>query len=494
MTVADVAFCPYFCILMKHHRPFLIARVFMSISLLLLAGAMVWFLHKTYQDEKATLSREAGFLFINTMRNIEGDALQLLVFRGANPDSAGQGEVRWNVLQKPDSIKVTSFVQTERRTSGDKDQLKITLESREHTNRPFNEAEGSVSMFLAMSSDSMTLHAQGLNVDTTELLLKLKAGFDEALQTAELPVQYKISRQSANQVMHIHALPSGTYRDISSGDTYSAELSGYGSYLWMKMWPQILFSALLLACVLLAFGFFFKTLKMQQRLTETKNEFIQNISHELKTPIATMSVALEALREYDVLKPGQSAEYLDISRMELNRLSMLVEKVLGIVGLDRSKARLSKTAFDMDELSAEVLAAMRPRFEQAGAQVMLDKEGAAFPVEADRLHLSGVLFNLLENALKYGGDPPQITVKLHAKPGWICYTVQDNGSGIPKEYQDKIFETFFRAPSSNGHTVKGHGLGLSYAAKVVQEHGGRIFLESSGSEGSAFTVELPAHA
>jgi two-component system, OmpR family, phosphate regulon sensor histidine kinase PhoR len=84
-------------------------------------------------------------------------------------------------------------------------------------------------------------------------------------------------------------------------------------------------------------------------------------------------------------------------------------------------------------------------------------------------------------------------VKLHAKPGWVCYTVQDSGSGIPKEYQDKIFETFFRAPSPNGHTVKGHGLGLSYAAKVVQEHGGRIFLESSGAEGSVFTVELPAH-
>lgn len=465
----------------------------MSISLLLLAGAIVWFLRKTYQDEKATLSREAGFLFINTMRNIEGDALQMLVFRGAKPGISGQGEVRWNVLQKPDSMKVMSFVKTERHTIDNKDQLKITVESREHSNRPFNEAEGSVSMFLAMSSDSLTLHAQGLNVDTAELLFKLKTGFDEALQKADLPVRYKISRQSADQVMHVHDLPSGTYRDISSGDTYSAELSGYGSYLWMKLWPQVLFSALLLACVLLAFGFFFKTLKMQQRLTETKNEFIQNISHELKTPIATMSVALEALREYDVLKPGQSAEYLDISRVELNRLSMLVEKVLGIVGLDRSKARLSKTAFDLDELSTEVLAAMRPRFEQAGAQVKLDKEGVAFPVEADRLHLSGVLFNLLENALKYGGDPPQITVKLHSKPGRVCYTVQDSGSGIPKEYQDKIFETFFRVPSPNGHTVKGHGLGLSYAAKVVQEHGGRIFLESSGAEGSAFTVELPAH-
>lgn len=493
MTVAYEVFCAYFCSLMKHNRPFLIARVFMSISLLLLAGAIVWFLHKTYQDEKATLSREAGFLFINTMRMIEGDALQLLVLRGASPDGAGKIEMHWNELKKPDSIQIMSFVKTEHHTLDSEDRLKITVESREHSNRPFNEAEGSVSMFLAMSSDSLTLRTQGLKVDTAELLLKLKNGFDEALKKAELPVRYKISRQSANEVIDAHALPSGTYRDISSGDTYSAALSGYGSYLWLKMWPQVLFSALLLACVLLAFGFFFKTLKMQQGLTETKNEFIQNISHELKTPIATMSVALEALREYDVLKPGQSAEYIDISQLELRRLSLLVEKVLGIVGLERSKARLNITAFDLDELSSEVLAAMRPRFEQAGAQVKPYKEGTAFPVEADRLHLSGVLFNLLENALKYGGDHPQISIQLHSKPGWVCYSVTDNGRGIPKEYQDKIFDTFFRVPSSNGHLVKGHGLGLSYAAKVVQQHGGRIFLESSGAEGSVFTVELPAH-
>lgn len=493
MTVAGVAFCAYFCTLMKHHRPFLIARVFTSISLLLLAGAIVWFLHKTWQDEKATLSREAGFLFINTMRIIEGDALQLLVFRNINPDSTGKVEMRWSELKKPDSIEIMSFVKTERHTLDNNNQLKITVESREQSDRPFNEAEGSVSMFLAMTSDSLSLRAQGLNADTTKLLLKLKTGFDEALKKAGLPIRYKISRQSAHEVMDTQTLPSGTYRDVSSGDVYSAELSGYGSYLWLKIWPQVLFSALLLACVLLAFGFFFKTLKMQQRLTETKNEFIQNISHELKTPIATMSVALEALREYDVLKPGQSAEYIDISQLELRRLSLLVEKVLGIVGLERPKARLSKTAFDLDELSAEVLAVMRPRFEQAGAQVHLHKEGASFPVEADRLHLSGVLFNLLENALKYGGDLPQISIKLHSKPGWVCYTVKDNGSGIPREYQDKIFDTFFRAPSSNGHLVKGHGLGLSYAAKVVQQHGGRIFLETSGAEGSVFTVELPAH-
>jgi signal transduction histidine kinase len=207
-----------------------------------------------------------------------------------------------------------------------------------------------------------------------------------------------------------------------------------------------------------------------------------------------MSVALEALRDFDALKnPGQTKEYLDISQLELQRLSLLVEKVLGIAQLERGGPAPATTVFDFRELTAEILATLRLRFEQVGATVLLDADEADFQIKGDRLHLSGVLYNLLDNALKYGGEKPEIRVYLHTEAAKIILRVQDDGPGIPQEHRARIFEAFFRVPSQAGHQVKGHGLGLSYAAKVVDQHGGTIALADAPGQGAVFTVKLPTH-
>ncbi|MBK9335243.1 MAG: HAMP domain-containing histidine kinase [Lewinellaceae bacterium] len=472
-------------------RSFHLARTLMAASMLLLGCSLAWFLHRTYREEETALSREVGFVFINTIRNIEGGLLDKLVFRRGHPPGVTEFPPMSKVFRS-DSMKVMTFVSREGHALQTRDEkFEIRVNHTSTSERPINELQGSVSMFIALDTDSLWVDSTQVTADTVAFLQRLTKDFSSALAAAGIPVQHRISRMRAGEKTPPKQLMSGLYTDLANGERYGAELSRYELFLFKKMLPQILFALLLFGCMALAFFFVFRTLRTQRRLTALKTEFIQNISHELKTPIATMRVALEALRDFDALKnPGQTKEYLDISQLELQRLSLLVEKVLGIAHLERPGTTLATVHFDFRELTNEVLAALRPRFEQAGAHIELDISGADFQIKGDRLHLSGVLFNLLDNALKYGGEKPEIQVRLHATDEKITLRVQDNGPGIPEAFRSRIFETFFRIPSEAGHQVKGHGLGLSYAAKVVEQHGGKITLGDQPEQGAAFTVEL----
>jgi two-component system phosphate regulon sensor histidine kinase PhoR len=477
---------------MRTDRSFLFARVLMTTSLLLLGCSLAWFLHRTYREEETALSREVGFVFINTVRNIEGGLLDKLVFQRGH--TAATELPTFNGAFRSDSLKVMTFIGREEHIVDSGDQkFEIRVSRTGGAEMPANEIRGSISMFIAMSGDSM-VRGPGHLLDTAAFLPRLRTEFDRALAAAGLSVEHQIGRIEAEPEEKARVLRSGLYTDLASGERYGVELSRYELYLLQKMLPQILFALLLFGCVALAFFFVFRMLRAQQRLAALKTEFIQNISHELKTPIATMSVALEALRDFDALKnPGQTKEYLDISQLELQRLSLLVEKVLGIAQLERGGPTPATTVFDFRELTTEILATLRLRFEQAGATVLLEADEADFQVKGDRLHLSGVLYNLLDNALKYGGEKPEIRVYLHVEAAKIILRVQDDGPGIPQEHRARIFEAFFRVPSQAGHQVKGHGLGLSYAAKVVEQHGGTIALADAPGQGAVFTVKLPTH-
>lgn len=475
------------------NRTFFLARILMAFSLLLLSGSLAWFLHRTYQEEKEALSREVSFLFINTVRNIEGSLLDKLVFRRNMSENHPIPALPKMLVS--DSVKLITFVGHEEHLVDTGEQkFEIRVSRTGGPEMSSSEIQGSISMFIALSGDSLPQKSDWTAKDTAAFLPRLRSEFDQALEAAGLPMQHQISRIEGRQKETPRVLRSGLYTDLANGERYGAELSGYEWFLVKKMLPQMLFATLLFGCVALAFFFVFRAFRAQKRLADLKTEFVQNISHELKTPIATMSVALEALRDFDALKnPGQTKEYLAISRLELQRLSLLVEKVLGIAQMERAGAALSASVFDFNELAGEVLAALRPRIEQAAANVTLETTGVDFQIKGDRLHLAGVLYNLLDNALKYGGDPPVVRIQLRSDAGKLRLLVQDNGPGIPPQHRARIFEAFFRVPSQAGHQVKGHGLGLSYAAKVVEQHGGKIMLENEPGHGATFTVELPAN-
>ena len=224
-----------------------------------------------------------------------------------------------------------------------------------------------------------------------------------------------------------------------------------------------------------------------------KNEFISNITHELKTPIATVGVAIEALRNFGASQnPEKTKEYLEISAAELQRLGLLVDKVLKLSMFENKTVELKKEMFDMRQLVNEIMQIMKLQFEKCQAKVNVKIVGDNFMIEADRLHITSVLYNLLDNALKYSNENPVIELQLSSLPGNILeIKVRDNGRGIAKEYQSRVFEKFFRVPDFNRHNIKGYGLGLSYVKEIVTSHMGYIVVESESGKGSTFTIKLP---
>ena len=273
-------------------------------------------------------------------------------------------------------------------------------------------------------------------------------------------------------------------------------------YIFRRVGPQALFSLLLVGGTIFSFLLLYRNWQQQRRLIVLKNDFISNMTHELKTPIATVSVAVEALRNFNALQdPVRTKEYLDISANELQRLSLLVDKVLKLSLFEREEIELRQSHFDLKLLVEEVIASMRLQFEKYGAKVafraeMAPAEGlpAAEPdyqIRADKLHITSVLFNLLDNALKYSQSDPSIQVELGAEPDRLILSVTDNGLGIAAAYQDRIFEKFFRVPTGDRHNVKGYGLGLSYVAYVLERQGGTISVDSREGLGSRFTVKIP---
>jgi two-component system phosphate regulon sensor histidine kinase PhoR len=283
-----------------------------------------------------------------------------------------------------------------------------------------------------------------------------------------------------------------SFMGLSHNSGYLAVFENPTGYLLNRVKLPIIVSLLLLALTTTSFIFLFRNLAAQQKLTAIKNEFIGNITHELKTPIATVTVAIEALRNFNVLdNPERTREYLDISALEMKRLAMLVDKVLKLSMFENQQIQLKKENIDLLQLSAEIIAGMKLQFEKAHAIIRLTKEGDDFLLHADKLHITSVLYNLLDNALKYSKKGPIITVHLFSDEQLLGLSVTDNGIGIPAMYAGKIFQKFFRVPSGDHHNIKGYGLGLSYVHHIVTSHNGTISVTSTEGKGSTFTVKLP---
>ncbi|MBK6947582.1 MAG: HAMP domain-containing histidine kinase [Haliscomenobacter sp.] len=333
----------------------------------------------------------------------------------------------------------------------------------------------------------------GFRNDTLRLaILEDKLAHD--MQRAKLHFPFRVSRPDT--IPDLATMPGitsfypGGFPPIH---LYLIQVGDYQGYLLRKMAPSLLFALFLLGITALSFALIFRSLEQQQRLAKLKNDFISNITHELKTPIATVSVALEALNSFQGMdNPEKAKEYLNISQHELQRLSILVDRVLKMSMFEHKAPQLHFEPFDLQRTFRKVLESMGLQFERSKAEVEFRQHGAAFQMEGDQVHLTNVIYNLLDNALKYSPNRPRIDVELGESNGSIRFTVKDYGIGIAREYQEKIFEQFFRVPQQGQqHNTKGHGLGLSYVAEVIQQHQGKIEVESAPGKGSSFTVTLP---
>lgn len=272
---------------------------------------------------------------------------------------------------------------------------------------------------------------------------------------------------------------------------YGVAITQYRGYLLRHLWPQAAFVLVLLGMTLLASYTTYRSLRRQIQLGIMKDDFVSNISHELKTPIATVKVALEAIQHFDAAGQKElTAEYMEMATLELERLELLVNRSLHTSLLESGQLSIQTELCDLKTVVEEVLQAYQVKFIAYDADVQLDSKGRHFKAMADKLHFQGVLVNLLDNSLKYGEGTIRIRVLLEERNDTIFLSVTDNGPGIPEDYRHKIFDKFFRVPSRQGHQVKGYGLGLSYAAQVMQQHRGSIAVANVPEGGCCFTVSL----
>ena len=230
----------------------------------------------------------------------------------------------------------------------------------------------------------------------------------------------------------------------------------------------------------------------QKRLGEMKNDFIGNMTHELKTPISTIALSSEALSDPGIVnEPERLRRYAGIIHTENERLRQQVERVLQLATLDNGGPNLQKEPVDLHELIEEVANSFEVLLKEHAGTCELDLAAQKPMVLGDRIHLSNSVFNLVDNAVKYTKGPPSIRISTGNDSKHVRIAVKDKGIGIRKEDLRNIFERFFRVHTGNVHDVKGFGLGLHYVAEIVHAHGGRVHVDSIWGEGSVFTIELP---
>lgn len=254
--------------------------------------------------------------------------------------------------------------------------------------------------------------------------------------------------------------------------------------------------ALSIILIVVITSLFYKTLQMfiqQKKITQIKNDLINNITHEFKTPISTISVACEALKEPELVK-GQSSvdRYAAIIKEENERLRMMVETLLNTAAFEKETVHITMEKIDINDI---ILSTIR-KFESVVAQrngiINFLPADEISIINADKFHLINVICNLVDNSIKYNEREPVIDIKTSVTPEGIKISIGDNGIGIATDQLNKIFETFYRVPTGNIHNVRGNGIGLSYSKQIVEAHGGKISVISRPGEGSRFEITLLA--
>ncbi len=283
--------------------------------------------------------------------------------------------------------------------------------------------------------------------------------------------------------------------DLAGGEGYlHLHVPDQHRHVLRSMGVLLVLSALFLVAIVAAFVFTVRTIQRQKRLSRIRADLVNNMTHELKTPISTIALACEALKDPSMPRTEeQTAAFVNMIRDESKRLGVLVENVLQSAVLDSGDMRLKPVELDLHAVLRDVVRNTEVQVQRRNGRVTFDPQAEVHHVTGDRIHLTNVFNNLLDNAVKYTDRDPLITVRTDSDTRGITVHITDNGIGIPRQEQDKIFERLYRVSTGDVHNVKGFGLGLSYVRAVVLKHGGRIRLDSEPGRGSTFHITLPFH-
>ena len=313
---------------------------------------------------------------------------------------------------------------------------------------------------------------------------------NNAIAFDNAPTHYKTSvdtsKSHSTRLFPTNAIDEDLYLHIHFPKQNSILLRGIGGGLAINFALMIL--------IIVALVFMFRTILTQKKLSEMKNDFISNMTHEFKTPISTISLACEAMSDSDVVTniPEETKPYVKMISEENKRLSLLVERILQSATLDKGELNVKNESLQLNAIVENVIENAQFRIRNSGGSIELKLPKEPITIKADPMHTANVISNLVDNAIKYSNTAPKVSVHLKIKGGTPELTVKDEGIGIKKEHLNKIFDKLYRIPTGNIHNVKGFGLGLSYVKAISDMHGWNVKVKSKYGAGSEFTIEFKA--
>ena len=480
----------------------------MIISQIMLTGLLVQWLKSQWIDEREALQKEIGRLFTESVDQVMDSLLvKHLIVPVMNDTAAGMDHlIRFNKRIPGDSTLNNKHITAMFNSKNSDREAVISIaipdspDTSQNNNISFNIYDSTEKKFL-LRSVKLIINQTGEPGGEWRQLSHMGSMMPDSILLKEV-FENKIIKVVDG--VHVKWTSESERKKIKSGGTkiylssnlfdipFNAELSHFHSILLQRIWAQIIFGLVLLILTGAAFFFTFRSLKKMELLNTLRNDFISNISHELKTPVSTVTIALEALKTYDRMKdPVKSDEYLRIAFNEMKRLDQLISQVLNTSILEDQSQYLKLEEGDLVSLIREVLTSMQVRFIQNNAKVNFNPVIESCILYLDKLHIQGVLINLLDNSLKYNDSSAEIRIDIRFKEGAVLLTVSDNGPGIPDEYISKVFDKFFRVPKGDRHDVKGYGLGLSFAELVMRHHSGSISVKNLEEGGCEFTLTFP---
>ena len=323
-----------------------------------------------------------------------------------------------------------------------------------------------------------------------------------------LPFSYEVSHAKSDTLIYSKAMgvagerpvfiPANTYHTpifskevINDPGLIRLAFPQKSSLILSTMTATMATTAGLLFVLIFCFGYTLFSIIRQKKIAEMKTDFINNMTHEFKTPVSTIMIASEALRDDEITEDKARVSRLaNIIYEENARLGSHIERVLNIARIDKNDFKLDNKPVDVNEMVNLVLDSMSLKLQKCNADVTLNLDAEHAVIKADELHFSNVLYNLIDNAIKYSEDIPHITISTFNKNGHVVIKVADKGIGMGRDQQAKIFEQFYRIPTGNVHNVKGFGLGLSYVNTIVKRLNGTIAVKSEKDRGSEFELKF----
>ncbi len=313
--------------------------------------------------------------------------------------------------------------------------------------------------------------------------------YSPAEQKLSLEKTGEYSEELMNKGLIFNLFPS----DIFSDPQYLTIYFPYEKeYLLKQLWLMLSASTILILTILLLFAYTIATIIKQKKLSDMKNDFINNMTHEFKTPVSTIALACEALRDDDIKQCDElTHSYIDIISDENQRLGIMAEKILQTAILDKGEVKLKKEILDLHAILDDVIERMKLPIKAKNGIVFKNYENGECLIVADKFHIGNIFYNILDNAIKYTPENLILNIQTKKVGSGIQISISDNGIGISKANINKIFEKLYRIPTGNIHNVRGFGLGLNYVKTIIFLHKGNVSVESELKKGSTFKVFLP---